>query len=194
LIASGLPKNFWAEAINTACYLLNRCMVRPILEKTPYELLRGRKPNITHLRAFGCKCFVHNNGKEALGKFDDRSDEGIFLGYSPHSKAYKVFNKRTMCVEENIHVIFDESNNLAEKGLQDEDYVIGFTGDGYTKKSDEDGSENQKEIDSHNEEQEKERTTLAADQTNEATLTEHAPLCHSSAESSLGIQIRLWKH
>ncbi|XP_070042555.1 uncharacterized protein [Nicotiana tomentosiformis] len=115
LIVSGMPKNFWAEAINTACYLLNRCMVRPIFEKTPYELLRGRKSNITYLRAFGCKCFVHNNGKEVLGKFDDRSDEEIFLGYSPHNKAYKV-----------------------------EDYDIGFTGDGDTKESDEDGSENHK--------------------------------------------------
>ncbi|XP_070058126.1 uncharacterized protein [Nicotiana tomentosiformis] len=157
LIASGLPKIFWAEKINTACYLLNRCMVRPILDKTLYELLRGRKPNITHLRAFRCKCFVHNNGKEAL---------------------------------ENIHVIFDESNNLAEKDLYEEDYDIGFTGDGDTKKSDEDGSKNHKESDRDYEEQEEERTTLTADQTNEATPTEPATLGHSSGESFPGVQTR----
>jgi len=92
-------------------------MIRPILNKTPYELFKGRKPNIMHLRIFGCKCFVHNNGKDALGKFDLRSDEAIFLGYSSHSKTYKVFNKRTLCVEESVHVLFDESNSLSENDI-----------------------------------------------------------------------------
>lgn len=100
LIASELPRNFWAEAVNTSCYIVNQCMIRPILNMTPYELFKGKKPNISHLRVFGCKCFVHNNGKDSLGKFDHRSDEAIFLGYSSHSKAYKVYNKRTLCVEE----------------------------------------------------------------------------------------------
>ena len=100
LLSSKLPHSFWAEVVNTACYIINRCMTRTLVEKTPYELLKGRKPNISHLRAFGCKCFVHNNGKDSLGKFDPRSDEGVFLGYSSHNKAYKVFNKRTLCVEE----------------------------------------------------------------------------------------------
>ena len=93
LIATGLGRNFWAETLNTSCYIINRCMIRPILNKTPYELFKGRKPNIMHLRIFGCKCYVHNNGKDALGKFDPKSDEAIFLGYSSHSKAYKVFTK-----------------------------------------------------------------------------------------------------
>nr|XP_009778715.1 PREDICTED: uncharacterized protein LOC104228028 [Nicotiana sylvestris] len=185
LISSGLPKNFWAKAINTACCLLNRCMIKPILKKTPYELLRGRKPNITNLRAFGCKYFMYNNGKEALGKFDDRSDEGIFLGYSPHSKAYKIFNKRTICVEENIDVIFDKSNNLAEKGLQDEDYDIGFTSDRDTKESDKDEYENHKEINSDHEEPEEDRATLTADHNNKATSIEPIPLGNSS-----GVQTR----
>ena len=70
-------------------------MIRPILNKTPYELFKGRKPNIMHLTIFGCKCYVHNNGKDTLGKFDPRSDEAIILGYFSYSKAYKVFNKRT---------------------------------------------------------------------------------------------------
>ncbi|XP_075091631.1 uncharacterized protein LOC142171825 [Nicotiana tabacum] len=55
LIDSGIAKNFWAEAINTACYLVNRYMIRFFLNKTPYELLNGRKPKLTHLRTFGCK-------------------------------------------------------------------------------------------------------------------------------------------
>ena len=61
LVASGLPRNFRAEALNTSCYIINRCMIRSLLNKTPYELLKGRKPNIMHLTVFGCKCFVHNN-------------------------------------------------------------------------------------------------------------------------------------
>jgi len=113
-IASGLPRNFWAEALNTSCYMINRCVIQPILNKTPYELFKGRKSNIMHLRVFGCKCYVHNNGKDALGKFDPRSDKAIFLGYSSHSKAYKVFNKRTLCVEESVHVLFNETNSLVE--------------------------------------------------------------------------------
>ena len=72
---SGLPKYFWADAVYTASYVLNRTLIRPILKKTPYELYKGRKPNISHLRVFGCKCFVLNNGKDNLGKFDPKSDE-----------------------------------------------------------------------------------------------------------------------
>ena len=75
-------------------------------------MFNGRKPNISHLHIFGCKCFVLNNGKDNLGKFDAKSDEGIFLGYSLHSKAYRIYNKRTMTIEESIHVSFDESNAI----------------------------------------------------------------------------------
>ncbi|KAG5561088.1 hypothetical protein RHGRI_004190 [Rhododendron griersonianum] len=90
-------------------------MIRPILNKTPYELWKGRKPNISHFRAFGCKCFVHNNDKDDLGKFDARSNEGIFIGYSTSSKAYRVFNKRTLVVEESVHVAFDETDHVPSK-------------------------------------------------------------------------------
>ena len=116
-----LPKYFWAEAVNTACYIMNRALIRPILKKTPYELYNGRKPNISHLHVFGCKCFVLNNGKDNLGKFDAKSDEGIFLGYSLQSKAYRIYNKRTMNIEESIHVTFDESNAiLSRKNMLDD--------------------------------------------------------------------------
>ena len=111
LLENGLPKSYWAEAVNTANFVLNRCLIRPILKKTPYELFKGRNPNISFFKPFGCTCFVHNNGKDNLGKFDARSDEGIFLGYSLNSRAYRVFNKRTKIVEESIHVVFDKSNN-----------------------------------------------------------------------------------
>ncbi|XP_070004135.1 uncharacterized protein [Nicotiana sylvestris] len=101
------------------------CMTRPLVEKTPYELLKGIKPKISHLRAFGCKCFVHNNGKDSLGKFDPRSNEEVFLGYSSHNKVYKVSNKRTLCVEESVHVVFDETNILSKR-QEHEDEAIGL--------------------------------------------------------------------
>ena len=69
---------------------------------------------------------MHNNRNDALGKFDPRSDEAIFLGYSSHSKAYKVFNKRTLCVEESVHVLFDETNSLSENDAQEEDLELGL--------------------------------------------------------------------
>jgi len=102
---------------------MNRVLIRPILKKTPYELFNGRKPNINHLRVFGCSCFVLNNGKENLGKFDEKADLGIFIGYSLTSHAYKIYNKRLMTVEESVHVVIDEvdrrsiqiSKNSAEK-------------------------------------------------------------------------------
>ncbi|XP_075077271.1 uncharacterized protein LOC142164008 [Nicotiana tabacum] len=127
LIDSGVPKSFWAEVVNTACYLINRCMIRSLLNKTPYEMLNGRKPKLTYLRPFGCKCFILNNGKEAVGKFDDKSDEGIFLGYFSQSKVYKVYNKMTQCVEESIYVIIDEAYHSSgkyshDKNDQDGDY------------------------------------------------------------------------
>ncbi|PKU72109.1 Retrovirus-related Pol polyprotein from transposon TNT 1-94 [Dendrobium catenatum] len=105
-----LPRYFWAEAVNTACYVLNRVNIRSKLNKTPYELLKGRTPNLSHLHVFGCKCFILNNGKHPLGKFDPKSDEGVFLGYSSVGKAYRIFNKRTLVVEESTHVVFDESD------------------------------------------------------------------------------------
>ena len=64
---SSLPKCFWADAVSTTCYVMNRVLIRPILKKTPYELLNGRKPQIGHLKVFGCKCYILNNGKENLG-------------------------------------------------------------------------------------------------------------------------------
>ena len=61
-----------------------------------------------------------------MGKFDPRSDEAIFLGYSSHSKAYKVLNKRALCVVESVHVLFDETDSLTEHDTQDEEFKLGL--------------------------------------------------------------------
>ncbi|CAM8987895.1 unnamed protein product [Rhodiola kirilowii] len=130
LIASGVPKGFWAEAVHAVSYILNRASLRFLIGKTPFELLRGRKPNIAHLKVFGCRCYVHNNGKDNLGKFDPRSDEGVFVGYSSHSRAYKVYNLRLEQVEESIHVTFDEramSGQLVKYPTSQDDGELQFT-------------------------------------------------------------------
>ena len=114
-----LPKYFWAEAINTACYILNRVLVRPLLTKTPYELWNNKKPNVSYFKVFGCKCFILNE-KDNLGKFDAKSDEGIFLGYSSVSKAFRIFNKRTLIIEESIHVIFNEISEIRKNDFDDD--------------------------------------------------------------------------
>ncbi|KAJ9539102.1 hypothetical protein OSB04_031835 [Centaurea solstitialis] len=108
LSEANLATQFWAEAVNTACYTQNRSLIVKRFRRTAYELFRNRKPSIEHLHIFGCVCYILNN-KDNLGKFDSKSDDGIFLGYSSISKTYRVFNKRRQTIEETIHVKFDES-------------------------------------------------------------------------------------
>ncbi|KAJ9545567.1 hypothetical protein OSB04_025274 [Centaurea solstitialis] len=108
LSEANLATQFWAEAVNTACYTQNRSLIVKRFRRTPYELFRNRKPSIEHLHIFGCVCYILNN-KDNLGKFDSKSDDGIFLGYSSISKTYRVFDKRRQTIVETIHVKFDES-------------------------------------------------------------------------------------
>ena len=87
-------------------------------------MLNKIKPMLSYLRQIGCKCCVLNNGKDDLRKLDPRSDEGAFVGYSSSSKAYRVFNKRTQCIEESIHIVFDEVGSLKSDASNDEDVLI----------------------------------------------------------------------
>ncbi|GKC45821.1 ribonuclease H-like domain-containing protein [Tanacetum coccineum] len=109
-----LPVTFWAEAVNTACYVQNRVLVIKPHNKTPYELFNERSPAIGFLRPFGCNIMILNT-LDHLGKFDAKGDEGYFVGYSLNSKAFRVFNKKTKKVDENLHVDFLE-NQPIEKG------------------------------------------------------------------------------
>jgi hypothetical protein len=100
---------FWAEAVNTACYAINRLYLHRILKKTSYELLTGKKPNVSYLRVFGSKCFilVKRGGKS---KFAPKAVEGFLLGYDSNTRAYRVFNKSTGLVEVSCDIVFDETN------------------------------------------------------------------------------------
>jgi len=116
---NNLAKYFWAKAVNTTCYVQNRIYIRPILEKTAYELFKGRRPNISYFHQFGCTCYILNN-KLYLKKFDVNAQRGIVLGYSKRSKAYRVYNSETLCVEESMHVKFDDKKPGSETQEQDE--------------------------------------------------------------------------
>ncbi|KAG7559036.1 Integrase catalytic core [Arabidopsis thaliana x Arabidopsis arenosa] len=106
---NNVSPRFWAEAVNTACYIVNRVYVKPGTYTTPYEIWKGRSPNVCYFHTFGCVCYVLND-KDHLSKFDARSDEGIFLGYATNSMAYRVYNKRLKRVEESVNVVFDDKH------------------------------------------------------------------------------------
>ncbi|GJW15460.1 putative ribonuclease H-like domain-containing protein [Tanacetum coccineum] len=86
----------------------NRVLVTKPHNKTPYDLLHGRPPSISFMRPFGCHVTILNT-LDPLGKFDEKADEGFFVGYSINSKAFRVFNTRTRKVEENLHINFLEN-------------------------------------------------------------------------------------
>nr|GEX55629.1 retrovirus-related Pol polyprotein from transposon TNT 1-94 [Tanacetum cinerariifolium] len=88
LADSLLPILFWAEAVNTACYVQNRVLVTKPHNKTPYELLLGRSPSIGFMRPFGCPVTILNT-LDPLGKFDGKADEGFLIGYFVNSKAFR---------------------------------------------------------------------------------------------------------
>ncbi|GJS27186.1 putative ribonuclease H-like domain-containing protein [Tanacetum coccineum] len=116
LADSKLPTTFWAEAVNTACYVQNRVLVIKPHNKTPYELFLGRKPALSFMKPFGCPVTIFNT-LDHLGKFDGKADEGFFVRYSTNSKSYRVLNSRTKIVEENLHVKFsEETPNIARNG------------------------------------------------------------------------------
>nr|GEW02962.1 hypothetical protein [Tanacetum cinerariifolium] len=111
LTDSKLPTTFWVEAVNTACYVQNRVLVVKPHFKTPYELFKGRSPTLSFMRPFGCHVTILNT-LDQLGKFDGKSNEGIFVGYSTTSKAFRVYNIRTRKVEENLHITFLENKPM----------------------------------------------------------------------------------
>jgi hypothetical protein len=95
---------FWAEAINTACYAINRLYLHRILKKTSYELLTGKKPNVSYFRVF----ILVKRGRKS--KFAPKAVEGFLLGYDSNTRVYRVFNKSTGLVEVSCDIVFDETN------------------------------------------------------------------------------------
>ncbi|GJT72565.1 retrovirus-related pol polyprotein from transposon TNT 1-94 [Tanacetum coccineum] len=110
------PVFLWAKAINTACYTQNRYLIRLRYNKTPYELMQDKKPDLSFFHVFGALCYPTNdNDNDDMGKLDAKVDIGIFVGYAPAKKAFRIYNKRTRKIIEKIHVTFDEPTTMASE-------------------------------------------------------------------------------
>ncbi|GJW85061.1 retrovirus-related pol polyprotein from transposon TNT 1-94 [Tanacetum coccineum] len=107
LILSKAPPVLMGCQLATACYTLNRSLVHTLHGKTYYELLKGKKPNLQYFRVFGSLCYPTNDYDD-VGKLKAKADIGIFVGYAPTKKAYRIYNKRTRKIQETVHVAFDE--------------------------------------------------------------------------------------
>jgi hypothetical protein len=135
-------RRFWAEQVNTACYVSNRIYLRVHQKKTCYELMHGRTRKVSHFHVIGCKWFILKKGKK-LDKFEARSVDGIFFGYASHSRAYRVLNLETSQIVETCEVTFDETqprsqlvfecagdDELGEEIFQEEEHEHGDDEDG----------------------------------------------------------------
>ncbi|KAI3820245.1 hypothetical protein L1987_07789 [Smallanthus sonchifolius] len=114
LLDAKLPITFWAEAVNTACHVLNRVLVVKRHNKTCYELINNRPPNLDCLIPFGSPCSLLLQSKERKSKFHTKATEGIFLGYVANSPCKRVYNKETRSVEE-----WFESFNIPDLSAED---------------------------------------------------------------------------
>nr|GFA25965.1 hypothetical protein [Tanacetum cinerariifolium] len=109
LIFSRAPLFLWAEAIGTACFTQNRSIIHLRFNKTPYELINDRKPDISFLHVFGALCYPKND-REDIGKLGAKGDIGFFIGYSADSCVY---NRQTKRIMETMNVSFDELSAVA---------------------------------------------------------------------------------
>nr|GFC47753.1 hypothetical protein [Tanacetum cinerariifolium] len=114
LTFANLPSFLWAEAIASACSTQNCSIIHKRFDKTPYELINNRKPNIKFFRVFGCRCYLLND-YEDVGKLKAKGDIRVFVGYSKESGAFKIYNKRTRKIHESVNVNFDEISEMTFK-------------------------------------------------------------------------------
>nr|GEW41418.1 hypothetical protein [Tanacetum cinerariifolium] len=103
-----------AEVVATACYTQNHSLVHTRYNKTPYELLKDRKTELKYLHVFGALCYQTKDFQD-LGKLQPKADIGIFIGYSPSKKAYRIYNKRTRQIMETMNLQFDELTQMVSE-------------------------------------------------------------------------------
>nr|GEW45968.1 hypothetical protein [Tanacetum cinerariifolium] len=117
-----LPKQFWGEAVNTACYTQNRSIIVKRHGKTACDVFRGRSSDISYFYVFGCHVYIHNH-RDHLGKFDEKADDGFFLGYSLVAKSFRVFNIRRQEMKETYHVTFSEDDEAISQSSTEGDAI-----------------------------------------------------------------------
>ncbi|GKE67325.1 integrase, catalytic region, zinc finger, CCHC-type containing protein, partial [Tanacetum coccineum] len=104
----------WAKAVATACYTQNRSIIRLRNDKTPYEILHDKLPDLSFFHVFGALCYPTNDSKN-LGKLQPKADIGIFIGYAPTKKAFRIYNRCTRRIIETIHVDSDKLTAMASE-------------------------------------------------------------------------------
>nr|GFA88177.1 integrase, catalytic region, zinc finger, CCHC-type, peptidase aspartic, catalytic [Tanacetum cinerariifolium] len=102
------------EAMATVCFTQNRSIIRLHHGKTPYALMHGKQPDLSFFHVFGALCYPTNDS-ENIGKLQPKADIGIFIGYAPTKKAFRIYNRRTRHIVETIHVDFDELTAMASE-------------------------------------------------------------------------------
>nr|GEX83448.1 retrovirus-related Pol polyprotein from transposon TNT 1-94 [Tanacetum cinerariifolium] len=105
-----MPKEFWAKAVDCAVYLLNRCPLKTLDNKTPQKAWNGLKPTVSHLWVFRSIAYVHVLSQRRL-KLNDRSEKHVFVGYDKQSKGYKLYNPVTRNVVVSRDMKFDEEGS-----------------------------------------------------------------------------------
>nr|GFA22956.1 retrovirus-related Pol polyprotein from transposon TNT 1-94 [Tanacetum cinerariifolium] len=114
LTFANLPSFLWAKSIATACFTQNRSIIHKRFDKTPYELMNKRKPNIKFFRVFRCRCYLLND-YEDVGKLKAKGDIRVFVCYSKEYAAFKIYKKGTRKIHESVNVNFDEISEMASK-------------------------------------------------------------------------------
>lgn len=115
-----IPKFYWSHTVLSAAYIINRLPTRILNGKSPWETLKNKKINLSHLRVFGCTCFVRIQSTRR-DKFDPRAEKCIFLGYSSSQKGYKCYNPKTKKMIVSRDVKFDEDTPFFQVPLSKSD-------------------------------------------------------------------------
>nr|GEU90753.1 integrase, catalytic region, zinc finger, CCHC-type, peptidase aspartic, catalytic [Tanacetum cinerariifolium] len=114
LTFANLPLFLWAETIKTACFTQNHSIIHKRFDKTPYEVMDKRKPNIKFFHVFECRCYLLNDYDD-VGKLKAKGDIGVFVGYFKKSAAFRIYSKRTRKIHDSVNVNFDEISKMASK-------------------------------------------------------------------------------
>ncbi|KAM1692791.1 hypothetical protein PS2_031824 [Malus domestica] len=117
MIQMNVPKKFWSQALLTATYIINRLPTRVLNTKSPFEVMKGRPIDLSHLRTFGCTCYVHIQALHR-DKLDPRAAKCVFMGYASSQKSYKVYNPNTGKLAVSRDVRFDEYSPYFHKRLE----------------------------------------------------------------------------